>query len=82
MYMKLQTHLLNPLQATLHLSVQQNLVSSSCLEHLDFLPQGFSDHEAGMTELNVRRFTQLQHEPIQGMKRAKKNFLYATNIAK
>ena len=43
----------------------QNLVSSSCLEHLDFLPQGFSDYEAGMAELNVRRFTQLQHEPIQ-----------------
>ena len=44
-------------------------MSSACLEHLDFLPQGFSDYDAGMTELNIRRFTQLQHEPIQGRRK-------------
>ena len=32
-------------------------------------PQHFPDNEAGMAELGVRRFTQLQHEPIQNYSR-------------
>ena len=33
------------------------------------VPQHFPDNEAGMAELGVRRFTQLQHEPIQNYSR-------------
>jgi phosphorylase kinase alpha/beta subunit len=47
----------------------QNLVSSSCLEHLDFLQLDQQKGYDAMADLDVRRFRQLQHELIQNYSR-------------